>query len=137
MSAEQAKPDLSEELQKIYDSEINVRISWLWDGGIDVRLGDELNGYEAEENFSSVAEILPWLQAAIAHFYPNNSYASGLGPEIQKQAERTLFRPPAIGAIIRCPHCDAPHASPGGMDLLAFVCWHCGQGVKVPEAKIH
>jgi hypothetical protein len=31
--------DLAIELQKIYDSEINIRISWLWDGGIDVRLG--------------------------------------------------------------------------------------------------
>jgi hypothetical protein len=31
---------LEDELQRIYDSEINVRISWLWDGGIDVRLGD-------------------------------------------------------------------------------------------------
>ena len=38
-------PDLSAELQKIYDSESNVRISWLWDGGIDVSLGDDLGGY--------------------------------------------------------------------------------------------
>ena len=29
--------DLADELQKVYDSEINVSISWLWDGGIDVR----------------------------------------------------------------------------------------------------
>ena len=36
--------DLAAELQKIYDSEINVEISWLWDGGIEVRLGDHLNG---------------------------------------------------------------------------------------------
>ena len=28
--------DLTTELQRIYDSEINIRISWLWDGGIDV-----------------------------------------------------------------------------------------------------
>jgi hypothetical protein len=41
--------DLAAELQKIYDSEINLRISWLWDGGIDVRLGDGTNGYLAEE----------------------------------------------------------------------------------------
>ena len=48
--------DLAAELQKIYDSEINLRISWLWDGGIDVRLGDEMNGYLAEENVRSVNE---------------------------------------------------------------------------------
>src|ERR1019366_5876196 len=33
------KSMLENELQRIYESEINVRISWLWDGAIDVRLG--------------------------------------------------------------------------------------------------
>jgi hypothetical protein len=47
--------DLSSELQKIYDSEINVGIGWHWDGGIEVRLGDEANGFLAQENVSSVA----------------------------------------------------------------------------------
>ena len=46
--------DLAIELQKIYDSEINIRIGWLWDGGIDVRLGDEVNGSLAEEIVSSL-----------------------------------------------------------------------------------
>jgi hypothetical protein len=36
---------LAAELHKIYDSEINVRISCLWDGGIEVHLGDEMNGF--------------------------------------------------------------------------------------------
>jgi hypothetical protein len=67
--------DLTIELQKIYDSEINCRIGWLWDGGIDVYLGDDMNGYVAHENVQSAAEILPWLQAAIAHFYPQSTYA--------------------------------------------------------------
>ena len=69
---------LAAELQKIYDSEINVRISWLWDGGIDVRLGDDMNGYLAEENVRSMSEILPWLQEAIAHFYTHSAYAASL-----------------------------------------------------------
>jgi hypothetical protein len=29
---------------------------WLWDGGIDVQLGDELNGYKAEGKVSTFAE---------------------------------------------------------------------------------
>jgi hypothetical protein len=45
--------DLAAELQKIYDSEINVRINWFWDGGIEVHLGDEMNGYVAEETLSA------------------------------------------------------------------------------------
>ena len=56
--------DLAAELQRIYDSEINVEIGWLWDGGIDVRLGDEMNGFLAEGNVGSVDEIVPWLQEA-------------------------------------------------------------------------
>jgi PAS domain-containing protein len=49
--------DLATELQSIYDSEINVEISWLWDDGIEVRLGDRMNGYLAETTVRSVADI--------------------------------------------------------------------------------
>ena len=70
--------DIIAELQKTYDSEINVEISWLWDGGIEVRLGDRQNGFLAETNVTLVADILPWLQEAIAHFYPDSTYAKGL-----------------------------------------------------------
>jgi hypothetical protein len=62
------------------NSEINVEISWLWDDGIEVRLGDRMNGYLAETNVRSVADILGWLQEAIAHFYPNSAYTRGLDP---------------------------------------------------------
>ena len=53
-------PDLAVELQKIYDGEINIRIGWLWDGGIEIRLGDDMNGYPAQETVRAVAEIVPW-----------------------------------------------------------------------------
>jgi hypothetical protein len=62
--------DLATELQKIYDGEINVRISWFWDGGIDLWLGDEVNRYVAEERVAAASEIAPLLQEAAAHFYP-------------------------------------------------------------------
>jgi hypothetical protein len=89
---------LEQELQRIYDSEINVLIGWLWDGGIDVRLGDEVNGFLAEENVPSITEIVPWLQEAIAHFYPDSTYATSLDPQIRERAARRLFRPPIAGA---------------------------------------
>jgi hypothetical protein len=40
--------DLEEILISLYASEINASISWIWDGDIDVKLGDPLNGYQAE-----------------------------------------------------------------------------------------
>ncbi len=55
------------ELQKIYDSEINVRIGWFWDCGIEIRFGDDVNGYLAEETVRTVAEIVPRLQEAVSN----------------------------------------------------------------------
>ena len=66
--------DMEEELQKMYDSEINVDISWFWDSGIDVKLGDQMNGYDAEAQLKTIAEIIPWLQAQIAKHYPLSTY---------------------------------------------------------------
>jgi hypothetical protein len=67
--------DLVAELQRIYQSEIHVTISWLWDSGIEVRLGDQVNGFVAEETIALAAGIGPWLQQAVAHFYPDSIYA--------------------------------------------------------------
>ena len=83
--------------QRIYDSEINVRISWLWDGGVEARLGNKVNGFLAEETVRSVSEIVPWLEEAIAHFFPASSYVQSLSPEVHKRAviaSFTLLKPP-------------------------------------------
>jgi predicted RNA-binding Zn-ribbon protein involved in translation (DUF1610 family) len=130
--------DLAVELQKIYDSEINIEIGWVWDAGINVRLGDRVNGYLAEENVKSVSDILPWLQEAIAHFYPESRYAASLNlnVEVRTRAARRVFFPPRTGARVFCPHCGAPHASPGLDELIAFHCPRCGNFVKVEPPKI-
>jgi hypothetical protein len=83
--------DLAIELQRICNSEVNVRIGWFWDCGIEVRLGDEMNGFLAEETVRSVSEILPWLQEAIAHFYPTSIYAASLDSDIRERAATRLF----------------------------------------------
>jgi hypothetical protein len=130
-------PDLAVELQKIYDGEINIRIGWLWDGGIEIRLGDDVNGYLAEETVVTVADIIPWLQEAIAHFYPSSSYARSLSPELKDRATQRLFPPPKNGAQVICPRCGGPHAVPPEMDeVIAFVCHNCGNTVEVPKAPV-
>jgi hypothetical protein len=35
-----------------------------------------VNGYLAEQTVQSTAEIIPWLQEAIAHFYPESFLCS-------------------------------------------------------------
>lgn len=129
--------DLATELQKICDSEINIRIGWFWDAGIELRLGDEMNGFLAEETVQSVSDILPWLQEAIARFYPTSTYAAGLDPDLRARAATRLFLPPKIGAQAICPHCGAPNAAKSGMDdLFIFICTHCGETVEVKPPQV-
>lgn len=59
-----------------------------------MRLGDKINGYLAEENVKSVSDIVPWLQEAIAHFYPQSEYAASLDAEVKTRATRRVFYPP-------------------------------------------
>jgi hypothetical protein len=129
--------DLAIELQRIYDSEINVRIFWFWDGGFTVQLGDQMNGYLAEETVASAAEILPWLQTAIAHFYPDSTYTRDLDPEIRERGGKEIFRPPRVGASVRCPHCGSPNAAASMFDeVYVFVCNHCGGSVEVRPPQV-
>jgi hypothetical protein len=67
--------NLEEVLQDLYDSEINAVISWLWDGGIDVGLGDELNGYVADGQVSTVAEAAAWFREQGCKHYPDSGFA--------------------------------------------------------------
>jgi hypothetical protein len=39
--------ELGAVIERLYASEINCSISTFWDGGIAVKLGDELNGFVA------------------------------------------------------------------------------------------
>ena len=127
---------LAAELQRIYDAEINVEIGWFWDGGIDVRLGDKINGFVAEENVPAIADIVPWLQEAIAHFYPQSAYTALLDHEVRERATRRLFSPPRAAARAVCPHCGAPYASPALDELIAFTCPRCGNFVEVEPPKV-
>jgi hypothetical protein len=58
-----------------YESEINASISWLWDGEIDVALGDELSGYYAEAQVSTFAEATAWLRDQACKHYPDSGFA--------------------------------------------------------------
>lgn len=86
---------------------------------------------------ASVAAIIPWLQEAIAHFYPTSTYAAAMAAEIRECAARRLFSAPTAGAQVICPDCGAPHAAPPGMvELIQFVCLRCGNSVAVAAPKI-
>jgi hypothetical protein len=60
-------------------SEINASISWLWDGDIDVKLGDPLNVYVAEGKVRTFAEAATWLRDQACTHYPDSEFAREYG----------------------------------------------------------
>ena len=65
---------LQDELQKIYDSEINIEISWIGDGPVVVKLGNEFTGFDEETTVSKISDVLPWLQDAIHLHFSESKY---------------------------------------------------------------
>lgn len=56
-------------IQRLYDLEINISISSFWDGGFEVKLGDEMNGYKAEDIVRGWDNVEAWFEAkANEHF---------------------------------------------------------------------
>jgi hypothetical protein len=66
----------SEILERLYASEINLRIEWVWDGGIAWTLGDEFNGWGARGVSPSVAEAAKDVGAAAAQTHPESDFAT-------------------------------------------------------------
>lgn len=54
----------------LYHHEINFSLSCFWDGGFDVKLGDPINGFKAEDNFDTLPECAEFLEAKAREFYP-------------------------------------------------------------------
>ena len=67
--------DIEAVINDLYASEINASISWAWDGGIDLELGDPLNGYDAYGKVSTVAEVAAWLRDHACQHYPDSEFA--------------------------------------------------------------
>jgi hypothetical protein len=66
---------LEQIIADLYDSEINASLSWFWDGGIDVSLGDDLNGFVTGEQVATLAEAVEWLRANAVQHYPDSAFA--------------------------------------------------------------
>lgn len=63
-------------MQALYNSEINCSISCFWDGGWEVKLGDEMNGWRAQKNFDNVdlPNAAQWLVEAARKAYPQSEF---------------------------------------------------------------
>jgi hypothetical protein len=59
--------------QRLYDSEINMKVSAVWDSGFRVQLGDHLNGFVDEALVPTWGEVESWLSCAAARHYPQRA----------------------------------------------------------------
>jgi len=69
--------DLGQVLDRLYQSEINFMIYALWDRGITVKVGDELNGFNAETVVRTNAESAKWLDEQVRKLFPKSEYVTG------------------------------------------------------------
>jgi len=67
--------NLEETLAELYGSEINASISWLWDSGFNIALGDDLNGFRAKTTVTTLAEAADWFRDNAIRLYPDSQFA--------------------------------------------------------------
>jgi hypothetical protein len=60
----------------LYDSEINVSLSWFWDAGFTVKIGDEVNGFVAQTTVQNLLEVQDWLIETVKELYPESWYVT-------------------------------------------------------------
>src|SRR5262249_61256973 len=76
--------DLGRLIADLYDSGINVSISWLWDDGIHLRIGNPMRGYRSEAQVQTLAEAADWLRGEALRHFPDTRFA--------RQYRRDLWR---------------------------------------------
>jgi hypothetical protein len=78
------KNEVGEILQKIYDSEVHLRIGWLWDGGVDYIIGsrsfDIWNGDDENDDIRATGETdidkaIIIIANDVAAHYPQSEFA--------------------------------------------------------------
>ena len=69
--------DVEAILNDLYATEINASISWIWDGGFHVVLGDprQAEGWA----FPMIGEAVAWLRDQACSHYPDSEFARKYG----------------------------------------------------------
>jgi predicted RNA-binding Zn ribbon-like protein len=62
-------------LNDLHLNKVDASISWSCDGRVDVKLGDPLNGYDAETKVDTFAEAAEWLRVKALMHYPRSEFS--------------------------------------------------------------
>jgi len=83
MAAVPEKRDLEKTLQALYDSEINVTITMLWDGGVDFAFISSMEFYASKPDdwhkVTSFVELADAVHKLALRTYPGSDYAKRYG----------------------------------------------------------
>ena len=64
-------------IEALYESEINCSVTTFWEAGIIAQLGDEMNGFVAQQECQTTLEAAEFLDRAARHHFPESAYALG------------------------------------------------------------
>jgi hypothetical protein len=67
--------DVEAILNDLHVSKVKASISLSCDGRVDVKLGDPLNGYDAEAKVDTLAEAAEWLRNKALMHYPRTEFS--------------------------------------------------------------
>jgi hypothetical protein len=67
--------DVEAILNDLHVSKVKASISLSCDGRVDVKLGDPLNGYDAEAKVDTLAEAAEWLRGKALMHYPRSEFS--------------------------------------------------------------
>ncbi len=70
-------------LNALYREEINCGLGSFWDGGWDVWIGDEMNGFRAEATFerANLDKVPEWLVTNAERLYPMLTKSEAVVPQ--------------------------------------------------------
>ena len=79
-------------LEQLYKSEINLQIDWFWDSGFSIRIGDEMNGFDAEFSSDDLQECIEWVEKKAKELYPESEFAKEYKGETFESVARPLMK---------------------------------------------
>ena len=86
-------------LKALYESEINILIDWMWDSGIQIKIGDRMNGVkEAVLMDVDFDEIERWIELKAKEHYPDSKFAKTYNDNAEDNLEPKYCIPEGINS---------------------------------------
>lgn len=79
-------------IKSLYESEINVTISWFWDGGFEIKIGDEMNGFKSTFTTNDLSVLEQHLEMKAKELYPESKFAKEYKGDTFESASEVMMK---------------------------------------------